>query len=298
VVFNSPYVFTSIIEEEVVAMMKRIVLVSVACCMPLIGHAAHRVVVESRQVAGESGSVTVGIYIENSDSLQGVMFPMEIRSTIGGAFIADTLSVRTANRLTSALTGITVTSYMPAADNNRYWQCQGGGYSTRGKPDFVSPDAFLHGSVYGDGDPELYPGNDGAPPGGTPSILVTFGVNGNAGTFEIDTTCITPANRLEFYSSSGMIKPEFTKGVIEVGCACDCHTDPQCDGYHDIVDWLKIKNVAQGSSGPILDPNPFCPVVTTDVNCDGVTNNTDKNLMYGVVFLGDNPDSVFCNPCP
>lgn len=265
-----------------------------------IASATNFVTIQSRSVPAGAGFVTVGIYLQNDVALAAVVLPLEIRSVTSGSFIADTLVVNAANRLTTHLTGYTVKSYFPSEDNNRFWECGGGGYKTRGLPDFINPDAFFYVVNVGQEDSVLSPGTDGAPPGGSPSALVSFGVTSTNGTFEIDTTCITPANHLLFVTSSPIvgIVPGFTKAVIEIGCECDCHTDPQCDGYHDIVDWLKIKNVAQGSSAPIPDPNPFCPVVTTDVNCDGLTNNTDKNLMYGVVFLGDDPDSVFCNPCP
>lgn len=282
-------------------MTKSICAIAACLAMSTSAIAENSVVVESKSVPARADGVTVGVYLTNEARLTGVVLPMEIRSVTPGAFISDTLIVEPINRLTEALTGIMVTTFCPSEDNTRYWECNGSGYKTHGLPDFISPDAFLHASAWGEFDTTLAPGSDGDFPGGSPSVELTFGVTSVNGTFEIDTTCITPANHLLFIGYGNpqvVIAPAFTKGVIEIGCECDCHADPQCDGYYDIVDWMKIKNVAQGSSGPIPDPNPFCPVVTTDVNCDGVTNNTDKNLMYGVVFLGDNPDLVFCNPCP
>lgn len=278
-------------------------LLALAACLALTAEAfsANAVVVESRTVPSGDGLFSIGVYVENDVELMGVLFPFAIRSVSGGAFIAESLAVVPSNRLSTHLIGYTVRNYLPSEDNNRYWECGGGGFKTRGQPDFVSPDAFLYAAVVGGEDSTLAPGSDGTPPGGTPSLTITFGVGPELGVFEIDTTCITPGNHLQFVQDGSppvKVNASFTKGTIEVGCECDCHTDPNCDTYHDIVDWILIKNVAQGSSQPIPDPNPMCPVVTTDVNCDGVTNNTDKNLMYEVLFNGADPDTLFCQPCP
>ena len=62
-------------------------------------------------------------------------------------------------------------------------------------------------------------GNDGVPPGGTPSLVFTFDVTSVDGLFVIDTTCVTPANYLLYVDclTSGPVEPEFTAGVITVG---------------------------------------------------------------------------------
>lgn len=263
--------------------------------------AANSVVIESKTVAASADEVTVGVYIENDVAVTAAVFPFVIREVTPGSFIADTLAIRAANRLTTYMNGYVVISYLPSEDNEDPWNCRGGGFATRGQPDFTSPDAMFYAGVQGSTDSCLPAGDDGDPPGGTPSLQIVFGVTGETGTFEIDTTCVTPGNKLAFMdcnSHTNVIWPSFTKGVIEIGCECLCHADPQCDGYHDIVDWILIRDVARGTHVPIPDSSALCPVFTTDVNCDGVTNNTDRDLMYEVVFNSGDPDTLFCDPCP
>lgn len=283
--------------------MGRIILASLVMCFALhrAGHAANIVLVESKAVAVSSNGVTVGVYITNDQDLSALVLPLVLRSVTSGAFIADTLFLEPLNRGAIWLNGYRVVSYLPSEDNISAWYCNSQGFKTRGQPDFATPDAVFYAGVVTDGDSCLPAGNDGAPPGGTPSFRLTFGVGATIGTFEIDTTCITPGNHLIFQDCgvpAGDIIPTFTKGVIEIGCDCDSHTDPDCDNDHDIVDYLKVRNVANGTIPHIPDPNPRCPVETTDVNCDGVTNTTDKNYMFAVVFDGADPNTLFCDPCP
>lgn len=279
--------------------VKNTILIVVVLCGSAYG--ANTVLIESRSVPAGASAVSIGVYVENDAELAAAVVPLVIRSVTPGAFIADTLNLRPANRFASHLLGFMITRYFPAENNVRRWECGGGGYLFDGSPDFVSPDAMFYvGQIYTE-ESTLDPGSDGTPPGGTPSLIVTFGVSRVSGSFEIDTTCVCPANHLllvEDGSPPAAIVPSFTKGIITIGCECDCHTDPVCDGIHNIVDWIKIRDVARGAIPPIADPNPMCPVQTTDVNCDGVTNIVDQNLMFGVVFQGLNPDSVFCHPCP
>ncbi|HUU46076.1 MAG TPA: hypothetical protein VM118_10130 [Acidobacteriota bacterium] len=262
--------------------------------------AANSVTVESRQVPLGATGVTVGVYLENEDSLSGLVIPLEIREVTSGAFIADTLEVSAQNRLVTSLSDMVVQDFMPEQDNTKWWCCDGGGFSTRGAPDFLSPDAFIYAAIATSG-PSLPIGNDGSPPDGNPSIQIMFAVTETEGTFEIDTVCITPNNHLTFMGRDEVapLPVSFTKGIVTIvdSCACDCHADPICDSVHNILDLVAIVGVAFQGADPIPDPNPFCPYETTDVNCDDVTNVLDVGLMNLVVNYGANPDSTFCNPC-
>lgn len=281
--------------------MRRLVILSLGlvllvCPGRLLG--ANSVVVESKDVPADATGIEVGIYIENDDSLAAVVIPLQFRQVTTGSFIADTLAIIPQNRLESYLIGSVVTDYFPGPDSSLWWQCNGEGFATRGSPDFVSPDAVFYGAI-ATSDSCLPIGDDGSPPGGSPSLLLTFNVTDVQGTFEIDTACVTPNNHLRFASCTDFdgITPSFTKGVIEIGCECDCHADPVCDSVHNVLDLVAIVGVAFQGADPIPDPNGFCPYETTDVNCDDVTDVLDVGLMNLVVNYGANPDSTFCDPC-
>lgn len=280
------------------------ILIVSAILLPDVVDAANTVTIQSKSAPAGAQSIDVGVYITNDFDATVVILPLIFRSTQGGAFIANSFSSSAQGRLSTfeaagawsfkrsyAVTGI----YAGPNRCSESWNPADSGLN------FVSPEAIMYTAIRAEDTAYFRVGSDGAPAGGSPSLKLSFGVGSAHGTFEIDTTCVPPGNNVFLGGGENgdvIVVPTFTKGVVTVGCECNCHADPQCDGYHDIVDWMKVKNVAQGSSPPIPDPNPFCPRVTTDVNCDGVTNNTDKNLMYGVVFLGDDPNQVFCDPCP
>lgn len=283
-------------------LMRRSISISIAL-LTLIwatpAGAANSVVVESKEVALGATGVTVGIYITNEDSIPALVIPLQIRSVTPGAFIADTLALETQNRLASYLTDMVVNEFLTGPDSSYWYMCDGNGFQTRGDPDFISPNAMIFVGLTTSY--TRFPiGDDGSPPGGTPSLKLTFNVTEVAGTFEIDTACITPNNHLAWvsYPGNGRVYPSFTKGVITIGCACDCHADPVCDNVHDVLDLVTIIDVAYRGGDPVPDPNPQCPYVTTDVNCDDVTNVFDVGLMNLVVNYAADPDSTFCNPCP
>ena len=262
--------------------------------------AASSVLIECKTVPLSTTGQTVGLYIVNDATLCAVTFPLVIRSTTPGAFIADTLVFEPLNRLASRLGDMVEIAYLPTEDSLNWWLCHGFGFQAQSAPDFVSPDAILYGG-FSTSDTVMMPGNDGTPPGGTPSAQFYFNVTGTAGTFEIDTTCISPANHLILVEDVTWdpVPVSFTKGIVTIvdSCACDCHADPICDSVHNILDLVAIVGVAFQGADPIPDPNPFCPYETTDVNCDDVTDVLDVGLMNLVVNYGANPDSTFCDPC-
>jgi hypothetical protein len=85
--------------------------------------------------------------------------------------------------------------------------------------------------------------------------------------------------------------------AVPIICACDCHTDPQCDGKYDVLDIVKAVNVAFRGGVEIPDPNPDCPCMTTDVDCSLFTNAIDVVRMVNVAFRAADPASQFCDPC-
>jgi hypothetical protein len=85
---------------------------------------------------------------------------------------------------------------------------------------------------------------------------------------------------------------------LAVACACDCHADPTCDGVTDILDVVNTVNVAFRNFSAMPDPNPACPVETTDTDCDGDTDIIDVTKMVNVAFRNMSPASQFCDPCP
>jgi len=80
-------------------------------------------------------------------------------------------------------------------------------------------------------------------------------------------------------------------------CACDCFGDPQCDGTVNVFDVVLATGVAFRSEAPIPDPNPQCPLLTTDVDCSGATNVFDVVRFVDVAFRNGDIGDAFCNPC-
>lgn len=197
----------------------RMTLCAIVLMMGTTAQAANHVTVESKSVSPGATGVQVGVYLDNDIELNGLVVPLEFREiTTNGTFISGTLSVDAANRLTVSLIGFVVKNYYATPDNTNPAFCSGSGYATPGTPDFISPDAVLYSTV-STSDPCLAVGSDGSPPGGSPSLYLTFDVTGTDGLFIIDTTCTTPDNHLLYVdcSTSQPSTPTFTAGVITVG---------------------------------------------------------------------------------
>jgi parallel beta-helix repeat protein len=93
------------------------------------------------------------------------------------------------------------------------------------------------------------------------------------------------------------IPPYLTDNDDTGGCACDCHSDPQCDGVTNVLDVVQGVNIAFRGQPDLLDPNASCPLVTTDVTCDGLTNVLDVVRLVNVAFRGGDAAAEFCDPC-
>jgi hypothetical protein len=268
------------------------ILVAISCPALWAGNA---VVVQSKSVTPSANSVTVGIYIENDVALGGVALPIQIREVNPGSFISGALSVEASNRLISHLTGYVVQSFLPEEDNDKYWLCGGRGFNTRGDPDFVSPDAFLYAAVRGDEDSYLPVGDDGAPPNGTPSLRVTFGVTSAIGTFEIDTACVTPYNNLAFMDceiSPTMINPTFTKGVIEIGGpffegdSISGHVTSDLVINHDVIVTGDL-TIDSGVTLTVVRGTHLSASAYEDDQSGGVDNQSVEIIVYGTLAIDE-----------
>ncbi len=186
---------------------------------------ANAVHVESKEVLCGALACSVGVYLSNGIDLNGIVLPLELKSTVASAYIGGELSMEVSNRLENALASCSIEpTYLPNRDASNP-DCSGMGYFSRG--DFTgldgqSPDAMLYMGLATDDSLMLLAGADGEPGDGDPSIVLTFDIGLQPGVFEIDTACVTPANHLAFvdagdWSNPRIIVPEFTKGVVTVG---------------------------------------------------------------------------------
>lgn len=164
-------------------------------------------------------SVQIGIFIENDIDLNAIILPIEIRSGSGSsAFIAGSLTLlaNPAGRVgNSGITDFEIKNTYPTPLDS----CSGPtsrSYAAPASPDFASPDAVFYSGV-------RFTGaclTAGADDPSIPSFFLTFDVNSNLGSFEIDTCCITPANHLIFAGCGDpapVITPSFSMGVVNVG---------------------------------------------------------------------------------
>jgi hypothetical protein len=237
---------------------------------------ANHVIVESKAVAPGATGVQVGVYVENDISLNGLVIPLEFREiTTAGAFPTNTLTVDPANRLTTSLVGFVTKNFYPAEDNPNPNFCGGVGFSTSGALDFISPDAFLYSAI-SVGDPCLAVGTDGAPPGGTPSLIISFDVTNVDGLFVIDTTCVTPANNLLYVdcATSDPVVPTFAAGQITVGTPA----------FPPVVDDIPDQTIEEGGS--------FATIALDDFVAD--IDNTDSEISW--VASGQSALSVTIGP--
>jgi len=194
---------------------------------------ADAVLLESKTLAAGSTNQTVGIYIENQTRLTSVVLPLDIRSLSGGAYIANNLqfSVLCGGRCEdiNTVSEHGTTRYFPQRDSALQWAGGSCGddsadmvwRESAAQVDFNSPDAILYSFVGQDENSYIEPDSDGEPGSGTPSFVLTFDVGPYVGQFEIDSTCVCPANHVAFvdpheFWNATLITPEFTKSIITV----------------------------------------------------------------------------------
>lgn len=80
-------------------------------------------------------------------------------------------------------------------------------------------------------------------------------------------------------------------------CDCSCHGNPVCQDMINMQDVVSCINVAFHDGSPVPDPNPACPRVTTDVDCDNRTDVFDVVHLVAVAFRNEDPALHFCDPC-
>ncbi len=274
--------------------MKKVLLVLMVIAA-LAQPAAHAdvVVIPSVTVLGNTENIVLPVYIFNSSALEGVVLPFEIRSVTPGSFVVAHLQLSPGWPLVMGLPQYRDTT-LPQKDNDKWYKCDGTGFGTRGAADFVTPECVFFAGVNASGFNTL--------PGRLdtlgPAAFITFGVSSVAGTFEIDTTCVTPDNHLALLALGGnVIHPSFVKSVVTIQCSCPCNADPLCDGIiSDILDVSYAINRAFRGNAPTRDSS--CPYERTDVDASGASDVVDVTKVINVAFRGHAASSEYTlNPC-
>lgn len=194
--------------------------------------------VESRTFYGNQTVCSIGVFVQNTVSISGLVIPLELRTVSGGAYISGTVGagffgLQPGRRVaTSPLGSLTFGA-------NRRFDAPAGVNGCSGPSSFSwqtslasfpasSPDAVLFAN-HSTGN--LAAGSD-PPTRADASFLFVFNVGPLAGSFEIDTCCVTPGNHLVFVDNlANLLQPAFTKGVVTVFPG-----DSDIDGILDDVD--------------------------------------------------------------
>jgi len=180
------------------------------------------VIVESKTIQGGQ-SAEIGIFITNDVTVKAIVVPLIVREVDAGSFwTACTLAFNPAGRLPdqtgAPLADIKVRGKYPALDATCKGIENGGFNAAQTAFDFTSPDGlmFSRQKIFG---ATLAAGTDGAPGAGTPSFTLYMTVNGTNGEFELDSTCVSPANVINFVQDNptATLKPVFTIGTITIG---------------------------------------------------------------------------------
>jgi hypothetical protein len=263
--------------------------------------------IESRSFPAGKVDASIGVYVANDVFVNALILPLEIREFSPGSYIKNSFAIVPQGRVSGSglVDQVTLRYYpTPAVSNS----CSGpvsltysSGQGTPSDPQFfVSPSAVMWSGLVSDGIC-LQPGTDGTIGAGTASFRLTFGVANIPGGFEIDSACVTPGSHV------GMVECGvneyaplvFTKGSILINpCACQCHGDPKCDSTRcDVLDVVRVIDVAFRGGAAIPDPNAQCSFETTDVNCSASTDIVDVIKVIDVAFRGATVSATFCNPC-
>lgn len=247
------------------------------------------VLVESKQVACGDSAIAVGIYVTNDFPLGALVLPLEIRSVEGTAFVSSPVALTTNGRLDTSLVSFVTIGYFPDKDAQT-GTCDG--YATPADSlDYVSPDGILYAGI-SNGDSLLWPGSDGEPTDGTPSLILTFNVEDANGTFEIDTTCTYPGNHLLFVDGSVIenmeaVTPQFTKGIITVGTATLSGHITGADTLSCDVALLGDVTVDSNASLTVISGGALLASAFDDVTNSGRDNNLVEIIVYGELVVGD-----------
>ncbi len=81
-------------------------------------------------------------------------------------------------------------------------------------------------------------------------------------------------------------------------CECHGNPAVASNPNIDVLDVVYTLYVAFRGQSSIPDTSPVCPVNATDVDCNGHSDVIDVIKMIDVAFRSADPASVFCDPCP
>ena len=185
------------------------------------------ITVESKSVCANDESVEIRVRMTNTTEVRHLTVPLEFRTISGGAFVRS-VKMSWDERLPPGKTEPLGEFAMTHHYDHKNCGCSNGQTQGYGKVRVsdtlphsveVSPYAVMFTRLRLMGG-NLLPGRDSIG-----SMVITLDIDKHAGVFEIDTTCMCPANHLLFVIQDNGprgINPAFTKGVITVS---DCVPD-------------------------------------------------------------------------
>ena len=266
--------------------------------MASVANAENSVTIPSFETLTNTTGIVIPIRMVNDTALQGIVTPLVIRNTSGGAFVTS-VKGSFGDRLLPGgpLSDIAYVNHYQTEDGN----CKSGLPDGFGAPSAVadttaqavssSPYAVLF-SRFSTTSPRLAAGADV-----TGSFILTVDIGDQDGTFEIDTTCTDPTNHQYWVESGPFIKngipTTFTKGVVTVlACECAYQCDFDADGFATALDLGSLIDVLFAGAPNIQDPT--CPGARADFDCDGFPTALDLGGLVDYLFAGGDPP---CNPC-
>lgn len=260
--------------------------------------AENSITIPSFETLTNTTGVVIPIRMVNDTALQGIVTPLVIRNTSGGAFVTS-VKGSFADRLppSGPLSDISYVNHYQTEDGNCKAGLPGGFGApsvvadTTAQPVSASPYAVLF-SRFSTTSPRLTAGADV-----TGSFVLTVDIGDQDGTFEIDTTCTDPTNHQYWVESGPFIKngipATFTKGVVTVlACACAYQLDFDADGFATALDLGSLIDVLFAGASDIQDPT--CPSTRADFDCDGFPTALDLSGLVDYLFAGSDPP---CDPC-
>jgi hypothetical protein len=286
-------------------------LVAVVLVAGGVAWGANTMVVTSLLVSPNATDVAVPILLSNDDQLQGIVVPLMIRSVSGGAYV-NAVALSSGDRIVagSPITDIEFLNHYdsgeaPLTSCKRFSPDDPdgpGGYdgtllsyngtdkqTVTGSPYGI---LFVNQRIFGDG---LLAGSDA-----TGSYTITVDVNDQPGTFEIDTTCVTPSNHL-LYSVADQIlgiTPDFTKGVITIEGGAGA-PPVALDDYYGARGGVTLLVTGAGVLSNDNDPDgdPMTAVLNSDVGSGDLTLNSDGSFLYtpDVAFVGTDQFTYYAN---
>ncbi|MEW5874477.1 MAG: T9SS type A sorting domain-containing protein [Candidatus Zixiibacteriota bacterium] len=248
--------------------MKRFALaICLAACLALAlvpsAFAVNRVEVQDGGV-GVNGNLSVGVMFENDVALKAVVIPLIIKEVTPGSYITALTLVNPVpgSRMVGFLGDIVASNTYPTggtaavAGCNSAWYTDGGGFVAAGAgPIDGSPDGVLMARQK-IASPDFPIGTDFP---SSPSFRLNLTVNGTIGFFEIDTTCVTPANHLSYVNTlNASIAPSFEKGTIEI-LANQCPAGSIANAVVNATAGVQASNQASGVDAE-SDPIQFFKV--------------------------------------